>query len=301
MNSALELGLSIHSTNPVLAPTYDPVLLARAPALAHDIIHLLGLLPTETSLTTTIPALDPETSLPPFPLPTFLAPVFASPQAPLTTYINHLHQLASSKVTAPRLLAHAYVRYLGDLSGGQFIGARVKKSYHLDGVEGTSFYWFDLHGGKAEGREESRGDAKKRLMEVKDWYRRGMDEGVGDDAALKGKFWLPLFCLLCLSQGVSILGECGEWIVGVLIRHRGNGQRSKPFILLKHPPFLFNPNAPSFLLSHHVQLDPSPQQIRNNLHPQSGSTTTPVLRNKRNGARRERTYQSAQCSPTADV
>lgn len=28
---------------------------------------------------------------------------------------------------------------------------------------------------------------KKRLMDIKDWYRRGMDDGVGEDKDLKGE------------------------------------------------------------------------------------------------------------------
>lgn len=40
-----------------------------------------------------------------------------------------------------RLAAHAYVRYLGDLSGGQAIRAVVGRAYGL-GEEGTAFYDF---------------------------------------------------------------------------------------------------------------------------------------------------------------
>jgi heme oxygenase len=39
-----------------------------------------------------------------------------------------------------RVPAHAYVRYLGDLSGGQMIGKVVAESY---GEEGTAFYKFE--------------------------------------------------------------------------------------------------------------------------------------------------------------
>jgi heme oxygenase len=40
-----------------------------------------------------------------------------------------------------RLLAHHYTRYLGDLSGGQAIGALVRRHYGLT-EEQTSFYHF---------------------------------------------------------------------------------------------------------------------------------------------------------------
>jgi heme oxygenase len=41
-------------------------------------------------------------------------------------------------------VAHAYTRYLGDLSGGQFIGRRVEEHFGFDGAPGASFYRFEL-------------------------------------------------------------------------------------------------------------------------------------------------------------
>lgn len=186
--SALELGLQENSTNPVLAPTYDPALLARAAPLAADINYLLTLLPKDKdAVETNVSLKEPATPLPPFPLPSFVAPLFNDPPKPLANYLSHVRTLSASHVTAPGLLAHAYVRYLGDLSGGQFIGARVKKSFDLPGDDGTRFYQFDFQkGGNAQG-EETRAETKKRLAEVKDWYRRGMDEAVGEDQRLKGE------------------------------------------------------------------------------------------------------------------
>ncbi|EIW65791.1 hypothetical protein TREMEDRAFT_16632, partial [Tremella mesenterica DSM 1558] len=182
---ALELGLAEYASNPVLAPTFDPLLLSRSSALAKDITHLLTLVPrklhtpapsgyTSTDRTTSA------TPLPPFPLPAFLDPIFSAPPQPLKAYIDRLRELAASSETAPSLLAHAYVRYLGDLSGGQVIRARVKKAYKLEEDDGVRFFLFPREGedGGTEGE-------KKRLGEIKDWYRRGMNEGVGDDKALK--------------------------------------------------------------------------------------------------------------------
>jgi heme oxygenase len=40
------------------------------------------------------------------------------------------------------LAAHAYVRYLGDLAGGQQLRVIVARSLHLQGAEGTAFYAF---------------------------------------------------------------------------------------------------------------------------------------------------------------
>ncbi|WRT69241.1 uncharacterized protein IL334_006225 [Kwoniella shivajii] len=186
---ALELGLSENSTNPVLAPTYDPALLARAPALAEDINYLLTLLPSSSTSTFTSTSNSLiSTPLPPFPLPSFLEEIFISPPEPLSNYLHHVKTLStnSNPNVSGRLLAHAYVRYLGDLSGGQFIGAKVKKSYNLKDKNdrGTKFYYFEFQKGSVDS-DETKSDAKKRLTEVKDWYRRGMDEGVGEDKSLK--------------------------------------------------------------------------------------------------------------------
>jgi heme oxygenase len=40
-------------------------------------------------------------------------------------------------------LAHHYTRYLGDLSGGQYIAEAVRRAYGLPGSDGTEFYVFD--------------------------------------------------------------------------------------------------------------------------------------------------------------
>jgi heme oxygenase len=40
-------------------------------------------------------------------------------------------------------VAHHYTRYMGDLSGGQFIGKMVEKHYDLKDHIGASFYVFD--------------------------------------------------------------------------------------------------------------------------------------------------------------
>lgn len=77
------------------------------------------------------------------------------------------------------MLAHAYVRYLGDLSGGQFIRRRIAKAYGLEDSAGVSFYDF-----KKLGSNESStiGDMKK----IKEWYREGMNAGAGADVHVKG-------------------------------------------------------------------------------------------------------------------
>lgn len=63
------------------------------------------------------------------------------PLAPATAaYVERLQTLAAR---APLLLlAHAYLRYLGDLHGGQLLAGRVQRQFALDGAAGTAFYAF---------------------------------------------------------------------------------------------------------------------------------------------------------------
>jgi hypothetical protein len=180
----------MHSSNPVLQGIYDPSLLARGPALAADITHLLTLLPPSTSSNTSplAPVPTESTPLPPFPFPDFLSPVFSNPAPALANFLTHIHHLSTSPGQAPLLLAHAYVRYLGDLSGGQIIGGRIKRAYGLKDKEGIAFYDFTSKGEESGFESDpSMEGGKKRLMDIKDWYRRGMDDGVGEDKDLKGE------------------------------------------------------------------------------------------------------------------
>ncbi|KAH9891550.1 hypothetical protein C8Q73DRAFT_649648, partial [Cubamyces lactineus] len=99
---AFERALEQHATHPVLAPTHNPGLFARSANIAADISYLLNV---------------PEESWQSHPL--HVALTSSSPPA-LTQYVDRIRELAASPDPS-RLLAHAYVRYLGDLSGGQFI------------------------------------------------------------------------------------------------------------------------------------------------------------------------------------
>ncbi|GBF50042.1 heme oxygenase [Leptospira ryugenii] len=55
-------------------------------------------------------------------------------------YTSHIEEVAKTK---PYLLsAQSYVRYLGDLSGGQAIKKVIAKTFQLEGNEGTAFYEF---------------------------------------------------------------------------------------------------------------------------------------------------------------
>ncbi|TGN09410.1 heme oxygenase (biliverdin-producing) [Leptospira ilyithenensis] len=55
-------------------------------------------------------------------------------------YINHIQRVA--KENPYLLVAQSYVRYLGDLSGGQAIKKVIAKTFALEGIPGTAFYEF---------------------------------------------------------------------------------------------------------------------------------------------------------------
>lgn len=112
--TALEDGFSHHASHPGIAPLYFPALF-RSATLRRDLSVLQG------------GHWADELEL----LPAAVA------------YVRHMQALAQH---APgRLAAHAYVRYLGDLSGGQILKALVARSLQLplaSTTAGTDFYEF---------------------------------------------------------------------------------------------------------------------------------------------------------------
>ncbi len=59
---------------------------------------------------------------------------------------DYVERLRDVEETAPeRLVAHAYVRYLGDLSGGQVVRRVLCSAYGLPGQDGLTFYAFGDH------------------------------------------------------------------------------------------------------------------------------------------------------------
>lgn len=106
---ALEEGLAAQTAHPVLRPLVGAEF-ARSAALASDLEAL-----AERGIA--IPAVVPDA----------------------LRYAEHLRELS---VTDPeRLLAHAWLRYLGDLNGGQIVGRIVRESLALP-LGATQFYEF---------------------------------------------------------------------------------------------------------------------------------------------------------------
>ncbi len=63
------------------------------------------------------------------------------PTVAILTYISRIEYIA--KTNPMLLIAHAYVRYMGDLSGGQMIKQMIREALNLTGDEGTKFYEFN--------------------------------------------------------------------------------------------------------------------------------------------------------------
>jgi len=107
---ALEAALDRHEHLPLVGPVRLPVLY-RAGALADDLRQLHGTGWNELRLTEA-----------------------------MHSYVARLDHL--SRTRPPLLAAHAYVRYMGDLSGGQILREVVRRGLRLADGAGTAFYTF---------------------------------------------------------------------------------------------------------------------------------------------------------------
>jgi heme oxygenase (biliverdin-producing, ferredoxin) len=109
--AVLEPSLERHAMHPMLAPVFLPPLW-RTRALEQDLQALHGA--------------------------TWADELVLQPAA--MSYVDRLRDLDASQPGL--LLAHAYVRYLGDLSGGQMLKNIVAQSPLLDGAGAVAFYGF---------------------------------------------------------------------------------------------------------------------------------------------------------------
>ncbi|RKS10445.1 heme oxygenase [Nocardiopsis sp. Huas11] len=112
--AALEDLGSRLADHPVAGRFMYPELL-RLPALVRDLEHLLG--------------------------PTWRDHI--SPSLATRTYVARIEQMADHP---EGFVAHHYTRYMGDVSGGQFIRRAVARAHGLSDERGVSFYVFDRLG-----------------------------------------------------------------------------------------------------------------------------------------------------------
>ncbi|KAF9303516.1 hypothetical protein BGZ74_003588 [Mortierella antarctica] len=131
--SALERALDAHKDNASLQLLYFPTELARKAALEDDLEFFNG--PDWRDM---------------------LHPVSPAQQA----YMDAIERCATTK---PELLiAHSYVRYLGDLSGGQILAKKLQKYNDLPEGKGVAFYHFDL----IEDKDGFKDQFRKRLNQI---------------------------------------------------------------------------------------------------------------------------------------
>jgi heme oxygenase len=57
-------------------------------------------------------------------------------------YIDHIKKITEKETY--KIISHLYVRYLGDLSGGQILGGMIRKIFSLEKGFGDSFYSFPI-------------------------------------------------------------------------------------------------------------------------------------------------------------
>ncbi|MGJ7506193.1 heme oxygenase (biliverdin-producing) [Variovorax sp. GT1P44] len=137
--AALEPALQQNAAHPRLAPL-DLGALQREPSLRQDLEALHG--------------------------PDWRDAIAVEPAA-----AHYIARLESIGRTRPELLvAHAYVRYLGDLSGGQMLGRIVRATFVLGPGPGTAFYDF--------GHPEE-------AARLKQSFRVGLDAVPADEATMR--------------------------------------------------------------------------------------------------------------------
>lgn len=153
--AALEPSLERHARHPAIAPVFLPALW-RTRRLTEDLLELHG--------------------------PSWSGAYAQQPAC--ARYVERLHAVDASNPML--LLAHAYVRFLGDLSGGQLLRPIVAANLQAAGGKGTAFYDF--------------GDAADALA-LKRSFRAGLNEvrvGEADADALvaESRLAFELHCSL---------------------------------------------------------------------------------------------------------
>ncbi|XP_028829354.1 heme oxygenase [Denticeps clupeoides] len=109
---ALEEEMDHNASHPAVAPVYFPVELARLECLEKDLEHFYG-------------------------------PDWRNKIVVPAATLNYTQRLREIGEKHPEyLVAHAYTRYLGDLSGGQVLGRITQKSLGLKSNDGLSFFYF---------------------------------------------------------------------------------------------------------------------------------------------------------------
>lgn len=119
--TAMEEEIEKNKDHSQFAPLYFPAELHRHEALAHDLEYFYG--------------------------PEWQSQIRCSQAT--QRYVDRIHQVGQEDPVL--LVAHAYTRYMGDLSGGQVLKKVAQRALKLPSTgEGLEFYQFDaIHSAKA--------------------------------------------------------------------------------------------------------------------------------------------------------
>jgi len=178
---ALETALSRHADHPLLAAIHNPSVLDRTAGISDDVTYLLDL--PNGSDWSLHPTARKYRAHPPRALVEYVHRIKSLDLDSHLSPDDHTHVYPPPPAQPYLLLAHAYVRYMGDLNGGQQIKESVAKAYHLEegSSDGLRFYRFENDNGEECSPAE--------LGRVTAGFRKGMDsigEGLnpGERAAL---------------------------------------------------------------------------------------------------------------------
>lgn len=115
----------------------------------------------------------------------------ARPEAtPLPATVDYAERIREVGATWPGgWVAHHYVRYLGDLSGGIFIRRRLEDAYGIDATSGTAFYdfpeipdamaWKNVYRSRLDDApwdEAEQADVVAEILQAYDWNNRLLGE-----------------------------------------------------------------------------------------------------------------------------
>jgi hypothetical protein len=161
--SELERAFEQHGSCAVLRPIANLITPNRSTSLEKDISFLLQV---------------PQSS---WKSHSIYKRLLSSPPRSLSEYIARIQALADSSDPSP-LLAHAYVRYIGDLCGGAYIRGTVAKAYGLDVASTSGLMFFDYGAPKENMKYDTLDRLEKLILLLED----GINAGVGDNQDLKG-------------------------------------------------------------------------------------------------------------------
>ncbi len=164
--AALEAAASTFATDPIAAP-FITAKLTRLPALEADLEYLIGA--------------DWRTRITPVPT--------------TERYVTRIDEIADAG-WAGGFVAHHYTRYLGDLSGGQFIGKLMSRQFEL-GTNGIGFYVFDEIADPAAFK-----DVYREQLDAAPWDAAEA-ERVIDEVLLAYQFNTDLFVDLAAAKAAS--------------------------------------------------------------------------------------------------